>query len=151
MPACSVEPSSTRLSAISLPILYWTSSFAVHYRDGEKKTGKNVLGEVALDVAHSVEIADVDEGISGAARHARVDLSDNDIGALGRGTGGFDTSTHGAETVLICALRRCEQTDQGRKVQQANVHVVVAVAEKGGHFAEENGHLRISAAISQDT
>ena len=95
--------------------MYWTSSFAVHYRDGEKKTGKNVLGEVALDVAHSVEIADVDEGISGAARHARVDLSDNDIGALGRGTGGFDTSTHGAETVLICALRRCEQTDQGEK------------------------------------
>ena len=40
---------------------------------------------------------------------------------------------------------------RGRKVQQANVHVVVAVAEKGGHFAEENGHLRISAAISQDT
>lgn len=79
------------------------------------RTGENVLGQVALHVAHSVQIANVHERISGAARHAGVDLSDDDVSALGSGTRGFDASAHGAESVLICTSQRRRQTHREEK------------------------------------
>ena len=51
-------------------------------------------------------MADVDERVSVAARHARVDLGDHDVGALSGGASGFRAGAQRAETVLIGKSRR---------------------------------------------
>ena len=71
-----------------------------------EQTGKNVLGQLRINVANFVDIADVNDSITRAARHARVDLGDNNVGTLGSSTSGFDARTHGAEAVLIYTLQR---------------------------------------------
>ena len=78
MPACRVDPSSTRLSAINFPILYCTSSCSAHHTTQQNTPGR-MDSEWDDPRDHLVQMTDVHQTISRATRHLRVDLGNHDI------------------------------------------------------------------------
>lgn len=86
-------------------------------------------------------MADVDQRVSVAARHAGVDLGDHNVGALGGGARGFRAGAQRAETVFIGKSKGGRRHTRGREVEETHVHVVAAVSHKRGNLAEEDGNL----------
>ena len=78
MPACRVDPSSTRLSAINFPILCCTSSCSAHHATQQNTPGR-MDSEWDDPRDHLVQMTDVHQTISRATRHLRVDLGNHDI------------------------------------------------------------------------
>ena len=79
--------------------------------------------------------------VSVAAGHARVDLSDHHVGALGGGARSFRAGAQRAETVLIGKSEGGGRNTGRREVQKTHVHVVAAITHERGNLAEENGNL----------
>lgn len=88
-------------------------------------------GYRVVDVDGDVDVAEVQQAVTKAARHAGVDLCDDGLGGLDRGARGVHRGSKRAVAVLV---RR-------RDVDERDVERHGTAAEELRHLAQEHGHV----------